>query len=95
MTKRRCSRRPRTRVRRWGLGGGFLGGRLARGGNLRLEELRVKLRELRDDVRDQLTDGPTLAELSMGMSRDFEIAIEEGATIVRIGSTLFEGIDRA
>ena len=31
-------------------------------------------------------------ELSMGMSEDFEIAIEEGATIVRIGSALFEGV---
>jgi uncharacterized pyridoxal phosphate-containing UPF0001 family protein len=30
-----------------------------------------------------------LAELSMGMSHDFEVAIEEGATIVRIGSAIF------
>lgn len=35
---------------------------------------------------------PPLAELSMGMSDDFPIAIEEGATIVRVGSALFEGI---
>jgi uncharacterized pyridoxal phosphate-containing UPF0001 family protein len=33
-----------------------------------------------------------LNELSMGMSGDFEAAIEEGATIVRVGSALFEGI---
>ncbi|MBC7352791.1 MAG: YggS family pyridoxal phosphate-dependent enzyme, partial [Thermogutta sp.] len=33
-----------------------------------------------------------LRELSMGMSGDFEIAIEEGATMVRIGSALFQGI---
>ncbi|MBW2387931.1 MAG: YggS family pyridoxal phosphate-dependent enzyme, partial [Deltaproteobacteria bacterium] len=33
--------------------------------------------------------GEALRELSMGMSRDFEIAIEEGATVVRIGSDLF------
>jgi uncharacterized pyridoxal phosphate-containing UPF0001 family protein len=33
-------------------------------------------------------------ELSMGMSGDFEVAIEEGATIVRIGSALFEGVAR-
>jgi len=30
--------------------------------------------------------------LSMGMSNDFEIAVEEGATLVRIGSALFEGL---
>jgi uncharacterized pyridoxal phosphate-containing UPF0001 family protein len=35
----------------------------------------------------------TLDELSMGMSGDFEIAIEEGATIVRLGSLLFEGVE--
>ena len=35
-----------------------------------------------------------LDELSMGMSGDYEIAIEEGATLVRIGSALFEGIAR-
>ncbi|TWT57097.1 hypothetical protein KOR42_04550 [Thalassoglobus neptunius] len=34
---------------------------------------------------------PPLTELSMGMSRDYEIAIEEGATIIRLGSILFEG----
>lgn len=37
--------------------------------------------------------GGWLAELSMGMSGDYEIAIEEGATIVRVGSALFEGLD--
>jgi pyridoxal phosphate enzyme (YggS family) len=44
------------------------------------------LRELRDRLVDR---GGALPELSMGMSGDFEIAIEEGATIVRIGSRLF------
>jgi hypothetical protein len=34
-----------------------------------------------------------LDELSMGMSGDFEVAIEEGATIVRIGSALLEGME--
>ena len=33
-----------------------------------------------------------MRELSMGMSGDFEVAIAEGATIVRVGSTLFEGV---
>ena len=48
----------------------------------------ARLRELRDSLcRSQ--PGLTLPELSMGMSADFEIAIEEGATIVRVGSALF------
>ncbi len=49
-----------------------------------------RLRELRDQMRAQSlleADG-----LSMGMSGDFEVAIEEGATIVRVGSTLFENL---
>ena len=50
------------------------------------------LRELRDEVQPDCPPGVTLAELSMGMSHDFEIAIREGATIVRIGSLLFEGL---
>ena len=48
------------------------------------------LRELRDRLQPQVADGVQLAELSMGMSNDFEIAIREGATIVRIGSALWE-----
>ena len=49
-----------------------------------------KLRLLRDQIRNTISwVGP---ELSMGMSGDFEVAIEEGATIVRIGSLLFEGL---
>jgi PLP dependent protein len=50
------------------------------------------LRELRDRLRVNCPPGVTLDELSMGMSGDFEVAIEEGATIVRIGSALFEGV---
>jgi pyridoxal phosphate enzyme (YggS family) len=49
------------------------------------------LRELRDRLRPRCPAGVTLDELSMGMSGDFEVAIEEGATIVRVGSALFEG----
>ncbi len=48
------------------------------------------LRELRNSLRAQT--GLPLAELSMGMSNDFEVAVEEGATLVRIGTTLFEGM---
>jgi pyridoxal phosphate enzyme (YggS family) len=46
-----------------------------------------KLREMRDGIAQQLKY--PLAELSMGMSRDFDIAIEEGATQVRLGTALF------
>jgi len=48
------------------------------------------LRELRDTLSQKLA--LPLPELSMGMSNDFEIAIEEGSTLVRIGSTLWEGV---
>jgi pyridoxal phosphate enzyme (YggS family) len=48
------------------------------------------LRELRDRLRNNCPTGVSLDELSMGMSGDFEVAIEEGATIVRVGSALFE-----
>lgn len=47
------------------------------------------LRELRDRCRAQYPDFSDFTELSMGMSGDFEIAIEEGATIVRVGSILY------
>ena len=46
------------------------------------------LRELRDGLREK-PGGDSLRELSMGMSADFEVAVEEGATIVRIGSAIF------
>lgn len=46
-----------------------------------------KLRELKDQCEDRL--GAPLPELSMGMSGDFEVAIEEGATMVRVGTALF------
>jgi PLP dependent protein len=46
-----------------------------------------KLRELREECSARL--GAPLAHLSMGMSGDFEIAVEEGATIVRVGTALF------
>jgi pyridoxal phosphate enzyme (YggS family) len=46
----------------------------------------ARLRELRDRL---VPTWPTLRELSMGMSADFEIAVEEGATMVRVGTALF------
>jgi PLP dependent protein len=51
----------------------------------------AKLRMLRDRLRTVAPTNIGLNELSMGMSGDFEVAIEEGATIVRVGSALFEG----
>lgn len=50
----------------------------------------AELRKLRDRLQQELGDAHRLSELSMGMSGDFEAAIMEGATIVRIGSALFE-----
>lgn len=47
------------------------------------------LRELRDQVREMNLDGVAMEELSMGMSGDMEVAIEEGATIVRVGTAVF------
>ena len=56
------------------------------------EEARPHFRALRE-LRDQLMLSPRahveLRELSMGMSSDFEVAIEEGATLVRVGSAIF------
>ncbi len=52
------------------------------------------LRELRDGLAGDCPEGVKLTELSMGMSRDYEAAIAEGATIVRVGSALYDGIPR-
>jgi pyridoxal phosphate enzyme (YggS family) len=51
----------------------------------------IALREVRERLRGRT--GLSLDELSMGMSNDFEAAIEEGATLVRVGSALFEGVE--
>jgi PLP dependent protein len=47
------------------------------------------LRELRDRLAIRFAGRYELTELSMGMSNDYEVAVEEGATIVRVGSALF------
>jgi uncharacterized pyridoxal phosphate-containing UPF0001 family protein len=49
------------------------------------------LRELRDKLFPFFSDSLSLAQLSMGMSSDFEVAIDEGATILRIGTEIFGG----
>jgi len=61
------------------------------------EAARPYFRALRD-VRDRLLasgiDASMLQELSMGMSHDFEVAVEEGATLVRVGTAVFGGRER-
>jgi len=51
----------------------------------------VRARELFVEMRGERIVGPHFTELSMGMSSDYEIAVEEGATILRIGSAIFAG----
>jgi len=51
----------------------------------------AELRTLRDNLRQR--SGLSLPHLSMGMSNDFEVAVEEGATLVRIGTSLFHGLE--
>ena len=48
-----------------------------------------RLRELRDALVSAGIPAANLAHLSMGMSHDFEVAIEEGATIIRVGTSIF------
>ena len=47
------------------------------------------LRDLRNRIVDEQIPGVEMRELSMGMSGDYEVAVEEGATIVRVGRTIF------
>ncbi len=49
----------------------------------------IALRKLRDELAGEKIPNVSLKELSMGMSGDFETAIEEGATLVRIGTAIF------
>ena len=56
------------------------------------EEVRPYFRQLRnllEELRRQTSSPEELTELSMGMSHDFEVAIEEGATLIRVGTALF------
>ncbi|BDD51461.1 YggS family pyridoxal phosphate-dependent enzyme [Phytobacter diazotrophicus] len=55
----------------------------------RIRACFVRLRELRDHILDLEPGGYSPHELSMGMSGDFEVAIEEGATVVRVGQAIF------
>ena len=49
----------------------------------------VALRVLRDQIREKNITNVSMEELSMGMTGDFEVAIQEGATLVRIGTAIF------
>jgi pyridoxal phosphate enzyme (YggS family) len=53
----------------------------------------AKLNALRERLAQNVAPHVSLAELSMGMSNDFEAAIAAGATIVRVGSALFDGVN--
>lgn len=55
----------------------------------RVRQCFALLRELRDRLRQEAPATVSLDELSMGMSGDFEIAIEEGATVVRVGQAIY------
>jgi pyridoxal phosphate enzyme (YggS family) len=48
-----------------------------------------QLRLLRDQIKEMAIDNVYMDELSMGMTGDFETAVEEGATLVRIGTAIF------
>jgi uncharacterized pyridoxal phosphate-containing UPF0001 family protein len=48
-----------------------------------------KMRELADGIKKENIPNVVMQELSMGMSGDFEVAIEEGATMVRVGTAIF------
>jgi len=50
----------------------------------------VRLREIFEEMRNEKIGGRDFCHLSMGMTQDYQVAVEEGATIVRIGTALFE-----
>jgi pyridoxal phosphate enzyme (YggS family) len=52
----------------------------------------ARLRRLLEQLRREVGSAHPLNELSMGMSNDFEVAVEEGATVVRLGTVLFTGL---
>ncbi len=64
------------------------------GGTSSAAENFSMLRELRETAQNEAPPEVQFTELSMGMSHDFEVAISMGATMVRIGSLFFEGVDR-
>jgi hypothetical protein len=61
----------------------------------RIRSAFCRVRELFDEIRDAHIAGPEFTELSMGMSNDLEVGIDAGATMVRVGTALYEGIELA
>lgn len=59
----------------------------------RIRHVFARVRELFDEVVSERLCGPNFTELSLGMTQDFEWGIEAGATYIRIGTALFEGVD--
>ena len=53
----------------------------------------IRLRELSERVEKELIPNVSMRELSIGMSGDFEVAVEEGSTMVRVGTAIFGGRD--
>ena len=53
----------------------------------------VRMRQLFDTLALEAIEGVSMEELSMGMSGDYELAAQEGATVVRIGSAVFGARD--
>jgi uncharacterized pyridoxal phosphate-containing UPF0001 family protein len=50
------------------------------------------LRSLAEQLKAKISPPHRMEHLSMGMTNDFQVAIEEGATLIRLGTALFEGI---
>lgn len=73
---------------------GLMGMASLEGGREQAQRDFAQLRELRDVWQTHCPPGVMLSELSMGMSGDYDLAIAEGATMVRVGSAIFEGVDR-
>ncbi len=84
----RAAELPGARVR------GLMGMASLEGGSAAAERNFRALAALRRQLQRACPAGVSLDELSMGMSGDYEIAIRHGATIVRIGSALFSGVER-
>ena len=72
---------------------GLMGMASLEGGRDQAQQDFAALRQLRDRLQANCPDEISLEQLSMGMSHDFDLAIREGATMVRVGSSLFEGLD--
>lgn len=68
-----------------------MSGRLSNGDESRREFSELRL--LRDRMQQACSSGISLSDLSMGMSADYATAVEEGATMVRVGSALFQGVE--